>query len=88
MEPAEIRYKLEILGYTFIDIDRKYGFSRGTCRLAVSSPSTKGEKAIAEILQLHPKDIWSKRYDKYGNRLRPQPKEEYLYTRKMRIISR
>ncbi len=46
-----------MLGYTFVDLDREYSLSRGTCRLAVSSPSTKGEKAIADTFGMHPKEI-------------------------------
>ena len=88
MDVADIKYQLAKKGVTFVDLERKYDLSRGTCRLAVSSPSTKGEKAISEILGLHPKDIWPQRYDEYGNRLRPQPKDEYLYTPKMRAEAR
>ena len=88
MELAEIKYRLELLGYNFVELDRKYNLSRGTCRLAVSSPSSKGEKAIAETLGLHPKEIWPTRYDGKGRRLKPQPKNEYLYTPKMRAEAR
>lgn len=84
MEPAEIKYRLQILGYTFVDLDRKYNLPRGTARSAASHSSKKGEKVIALTLGLEPKEIWPNRYDSYGNRLRPQPKEEYLYTPKMR----
>ncbi len=75
MDVADIKYQLAKKGITFVDLDRKNGLSRGICRLAVSSPHIKGEQAIAEVLGMHPKDIFPNRYDEYGNRLRPQPKE-------------
>ena len=84
MDVADIKYRLAKKGITFVDLDRRYGLSRGICRIAVSSPHAKGEQAIADALGVHPKDIFPNRYDEYGNRLRPQPKEEYLYIPKMR----
>lgn len=82
MDLEDIKYQLAKKGFSFVSLDRKYGLSRGICRIAVSSPHTKGEQAIAEALGMHPKDIFPNRYDEYGNRLRPQPKTEYLYTPK------
>jgi len=79
MNAPEIKYKLALKGMTFVGLDRKYGLPRGSCRMAVSTSHAKGELAIAENLGLHPKDIWSNRYDESGKRLRPQPKGAYDY---------
>ena len=82
MDLEDIKYQLAKKGISFVGLDRKYGLSRGICRIAVSSPHAKGEQVIADALGMKPQDVFPNRYDEYGNRLKPQPKAEYLYTPK------
>lgn len=79
MNSIEIKYKLNLLGITFVDLDRKYKLSRGSCRMACSIPHPKGEVAISKALNIPAKDLFPDRYDELGNRLKPQPSKNYNY---------
>jgi lambda repressor-like predicted transcriptional regulator len=78
MPPGMIRYKLEQRGYTYADVERQYGLpARTACKAAVV-PYFQGELAIAEVLGLSPRQIWPSRFNmETGERLKPQPAENY-----------
>ena len=75
--PAEIRYRLNLKGLTFADVDRAYGLKDGTARRAARQPHLDGELAIAEMLSVSPRELWPSRFSPGGDRLKPQPLENY-----------
>jgi Ner family transcriptional regulator len=77
MAPAEIRYRINLEGLTFADLDRLNGLIDGTCRKAARMPLPLGEAAIATALDMNPSSIWPSRYNIAGERLKPQPTENY-----------
>lgn len=87
MTLAEIKFKVEALGFSYPDIDRMYGLVIGTCNKAARYPHAPGEVAIASVIGLHPSDIWPSRYDEKGKRLNPQPHYEQA-TRKSQVNNR
>lgn len=74
---AKIKEALFVRGLTFADIDRHYRLPDGTARTTLREPNAKGEAAIAAALALEPKSLWSERYDAGGQRLEPQPPQNY-----------
>lgn len=76
-----IKLKLAQKGFRLIDVDEKFNLSPGTAQTALKRPHKKAEKCIAQLLREHPKDLWPNRYDKKGNRLKPQPKENYFLSK-------
>lgn len=83
MTPAELKYALSQKGYSYSDVDRRFGLTINTAVTAAKGPHPAGEVAIAAILCLPPKDIWPSRYNTKGVRLKPQPARNY--TRKPAI---
>lgn len=76
--PKEILFLLNSKGWTFADVDRVFGLLNGIARNAARRPHFDGEMAIAEALSLSPRQIWPSRFNaKTGERLRPQPAENY-----------
>lgn len=65
-------------GWTFSRLDRHYDLPRGAVQDALRNPNEGGEKAIADVLEVHPKKLWTDRYDQHtGHRHSPQPHENY-----------
>lgn len=77
VSPAKIRYRLNRKGLTFADVDRAYGLKDGTARRAARQPHLDGELAIAEMLSCSPRELWPSRFSPGGERLKPQPMENY-----------
>lgn len=78
ISPAEIRYRLNLKGLTYADVDRAYGLVDGTARRAARQPHFGGEMALAEMLSCSPRDLWPSRFGSVGdNRLKPQPPQNY-----------
>lgn len=74
---AEIKHHLTLRGMTFADVDRLHGLKVGTSRATCRHPHLAGEKAIAKTLGIRPHQIWPSRFDPFGKRLSPQPRENY-----------
>ncbi len=79
--PADIKAALEKRGYTFSRIAREHGY-------ALKSPSdvlrytwSQMERIVADIIGVHPKEIWPSRYDSQGN-----PKRSRQTTRKSIVM--
>lgn len=76
--PEEVRFLLNRKGLTFADVDRKHGLKSGVARKTTRHPYLDGELALAEALGLSPRQLWPSRYDpRTGERLKPQPAENY-----------
>lgn len=74
----KIRYELAKKGFlSLLALDAKNGFVPMTVSNAIREPHKEGEQAIAKVLKVHASQIWPSRYDKDGNRLRPQPATNY-----------
>lgn len=74
---AKIKADLFLRGLTFAEVDRLHDLPPGTARSAVRHPHPKGEAAIAAALAVEPRQLWPERYDASGQRLSPQPLENY-----------
>lgn len=59
---AELRRK----GYSLAALDRLHGKCRGYFSVTLVQPLRKGEKIIADILGVHPSEIWPARYGSDG----------------------
>lgn len=75
--PEEIRYLLAKIEWTFADVDRAYQLAPATARKAARVPILAGELAIAEVLGRSPRELWPSRFAETGERLQPQPAENY-----------
>ncbi|MEQ8396455.1 helix-turn-helix domain-containing protein [Thalassobaculum sp.] len=75
--PEEIRYLLAKIGWTFADVDRAYELTAHTARKASRYPHIAGELALAEALGKSPRELWPSRFTKCGDRLQPQPADNY-----------
>jgi len=74
----KIKYELSLKGWPFMsDIDRRFGLPIGTSNNATLRPEPRGERLIADLLQVPAHVIWPSRYDAVGNRLKPQPAASY-----------
>lgn len=75
---ARIRYALDEAGVTVLsDLDRKHDLPPGTIATAMSRPHREGERIISNLLKRPASLIWPSRFDTQGNRLSPQPVENY-----------
>lgn len=84
-QPEEIRYLLNRKRMTFAYIDRKYGLPTDTACKAARVPHAEGEAAIADALGLAASKIWPSRFDsRTGERLKPQPAENYTHEPRLR----
>ncbi|MEG9884147.1 MAG: helix-turn-helix domain-containing protein [Hyphomicrobiales bacterium] len=76
--PARIHYLLRRRGLTYADVDRQYGLKEGTACNAARKAHLPGELALADALNLSPRQLWPSRYDdRSGERLKPQPRTNY-----------
>lgn len=83
--PEEIRFLLNRKGMTFAYIDRKYRLPTDTACKTARVPHAEGEAAIADALGLSPQKIWPSRFDsRTGERLKPQPAENYSHAPRLR----
>lgn len=76
-EAARVKFKLDALGYSFLDVDREYSLPRGTAGTTIREPNAAGERAIAAALNTRPHLLWRSRYHADGRRKTPQPAENY-----------
>ena len=75
---TEIKYRLARAGWPYLqDIDRRFGLPINTAANATHRPQPRGERVIADLLQVSAHVIWPSRYDAKGNRLKPQPVASY-----------
>lgn len=76
--PARIHYLLKCRGLSYADVDRQYGLKEGTACNAARKAHLPGELALADALNLSPRQLWPSRYDgRSGERLKPQPAHNY-----------
>lgn len=75
--PEDIKTAVRKRGRTLADVARDAGLAGSALRLALTLPRTEAEAAIAAFLNVHPMVIWPSRYDSAGERLRPQPVDNY-----------
>lgn len=69
--PADIIAAIRKQGTTLAALSRKAGLSSSTLANAITRPWPKGELLIAEALNIHPAEIWPRRYfDVNGNLLK------------------
>lgn len=80
--PEDIKTAIRKQGVTLADVARGAGLPGNALRLALTLPRAEAEKAIADFLNMHPSVIWPSRYDSAGERLRPQPVDNYRPTRR------
>ncbi len=81
---AKIKGALYIKGLSFAGIDRTHNLPAGTARTTLRDPNKKGEAAIAAALACEPHQLWPERYDASGQRLEPQPQQNYRRPQTMR----
>ena len=75
---SKIKYELAQKGWPYLrDIDRRFGLPKGTSHNTTARPDPRGERLIADLLQVSAHVIWPSRYDAKGNRLKPQPVASY-----------
>lgn len=75
--PEDIKSAVRKRGTTLADIARASGLTGGALRLALVKPREQAEAAIADFLGIHPMKIWPSRYMANGERMRPQPVDNY-----------
>ena len=61
-----IKYQLRLRGLSLAAIARDLGVSRHAPHLALVKPYPRMERAIADKLELEPRQIWPERYDESG----------------------
>ncbi len=76
-EIARIKRKLFMAQISLVDIDREYDLPTGTAGNTLYEPHVAGERAIAAALNTRPHLLWFSRYHADGQRLSPQPSENY-----------
>lgn len=64
--PADVQAALKKRGKTFRGLSKELGFKTHWIAQALYQPSPIAEGIIAEVLDLHPKQIWPSRYDHAG----------------------
>lgn len=77
--PEDIKAAVRKRGITLADVARRHGLKDASLRLALTLPRAEAERAIAAALDLHPMVIWPSRYRSDGERLRPQPVDNYRH---------
>jgi Ner family transcriptional regulator len=79
---GRIRYELEKAGVIELyHLDRSNNLPLGTCSNTIAEPHRRAEEIIAAAVKRKSRDIWPSRFDAHGNRLRPQPPENYRRAR-------
>ncbi|OCP17469.1 MULTISPECIES: helix-turn-helix domain-containing protein [unclassified Ensifer] len=81
-EVARIRGRLTLAKLTLTGIDKAYNLPAGTAGNAVHEPHLAGERAIAAALKTRPEYLWRTRYHADGERMAPQPAENYRHARR------
>lgn len=61
--PADIKAALAKKGYTFARIAREFGYQPPGPNRVLRSTWPVMEQIVADIIGLHPSDIWPSRYD-------------------------
>lgn len=75
---SEIKYRLARAGWPYMqDVDRRFGLPINTTANATHRPEPRGERVIADLLQVPAHVIWPSRYDATGNSHKPQPAASY-----------
>lgn len=77
LEAQRVKNRLELAGWRLTDIDKTYRLASGAARDCLRNPNEKAERAIANALGARPHQLWPSRYDRSGQRLSPQPSENY-----------
>ena len=75
--PEDIKAEVRKRGSTLADVARKAGIKDAALRLALVVPRARAEAAIAAFLGVAPVSIWPSRYHPGGERMRPQPVNNY-----------
>ncbi len=65
-DKERIKYELRRKGFTLASLSRIHGKGRTYFSLVLIYPLRKGEKIIADILGVHPSEIWPARYGSDG----------------------
>lgn len=78
LRPIDILHLLADQRLTLADIDRLYNLPAQAAKTACHMAHARGEAAIAEVLGRPAHSIWPSRYDANGERLKPQPPENYI----------
>lgn len=78
LHPEDIKCAIYKNGATMESISRLTGVNSVNIRKALRSPLFIGEQAIAQFLNVHPKELWPDRYDENGNPLHPHASANHL----------
>ena len=62
MPQALIVAHLKMQGWSLSKLAQHHGYHRGTLNNALRAPWPKGERLIADALNMAPEDIWPSRY--------------------------
>lgn len=62
MPSALIVAHLKIEGWSLSKLAQHHGYHRGTLNNALRAPWPKGERLIADALNMEPEEIWPSRY--------------------------
>jgi len=65
----QVKAALRDKGYSLVALSRLHGKGRAYFSLTLIQPMRKGEKIIADILGVHPSEIWPARYGSDGRPL-------------------
>ena len=79
--PEDLKSELRKRFGTLHAFERSYKLPPFSASAALRRPYEAAESAIAEAVGLSAHLIWPSRYDASGNRLSPQPAENYAYAR-------
>ncbi|MEN5297851.1 helix-turn-helix domain-containing protein [Brucella sp. TWI559] len=86
-EIARIKAKLIVAKLTLVKIDEEYNLPTGTAGNTLYEPHVAGERAIAAALKTRPHLLWFSRYHADGQRLAPQPSENYRNGRRAAVAT-
>jgi Ner family transcriptional regulator len=64
---ADVKCALEKAGTSLAQISRQLGLHARSASEALRNRWPSVERAIADVLQVHPSEIWPSRYDAQGN---------------------
>mgnify|MGYP001953630012 CR=1 FL=1 len=74
---AKIKSDLFQAGYSLNAVDREFGLARQGSSRALREPYAAAEVAIAKVLNTEPHKLFTERYAANGERLTPQPRQNY-----------
>lgn len=75
--PEDIKARIRKSGLSMSEVARRAGVPSHQLRHALITPREDGERVISEFLGIPPQRIWPSRYNKDGQRKRPQPRQNY-----------